>query len=310
MRTLTRNTPVRLLALLAALALVGAACSPDDPLAEEPQAEREDVAVTIGSANFPESVLLAHIYAGALEHAGVTVVRQLNIGTREVYFAALRQGEIDLLPEYVGSLHNHVTGGDEDLTETADLVDDLREQLGPEIVLLEPAEAQNGNAMLVTPETAEEYGLETLSDLGEVSDQLVGGGPPEVRERPDGLPGLREVYGIDFAEWRDLDAGGPLTIEALRRGDIDVARAWSTLGVIGQEGWIELEDDRHLFNAENITPVIRSEVLTPTIEEVLNEISQRLTTEDLIAMNVRTEVDNDDPDVVAEDWLRDQGLID
>ena len=312
--SLRRHRLIGLLTAVLLLALLAAACGAEDPMedaaVDEPPEDADPGAVTVGSANFPESVLLANIYAGALESSGIEVNTQLNIGSREIYFAALEQGELDLLPEYLGSLHNHVTGGDEEITETEELLEDLRDELGPEILVLEPAEAQNRNAHLITPETAEEYGLETLSDLGPVSGELVAGGPPEARERPDGLPGLKEVYGIEFADYRDLDVAGPLTIESLMQGDIDVARAYETMGVIAEEGWINLEDDQNLLNAENVTPIIREDAHSDEIEETLNAVAEVLTTEELIEMNRRIEIDNEDPDLVAEDWLQENGFLD
>lgn len=298
MRTTRSNRTRPLVALVAVVALALSACGDDAG------------SVTVGSANFPESILMGNLYAGALENAGFDVEEQFNIGAREAYVPALESGEIDVLPEYLGSLHNYTTGGDDEISETDDLLADLRAEYEPDIMFAEPAEAENANAHLVTQETAEEFGLETLSDLGEVAGELVAGGPPEVRDRPDGLPGLQDVYGIEFAEFRDLDACGPITTSALSQGDIDVARACSAMGIIAEEGWVNLEDDQNLLNAENLTPMVRADVYDDELEEVLNAVSAALTTEELIEMNRRIEIDNDDPDVVAQDWLSEQGLAD
>lgn len=306
----SRAHPKRTMVTLAVTALMLAlvACGDDDVAAAPDSDDPAETTVVVGSANFPESILMGNLYAGALSAAGFDVVEQFNIGSREVYFAAMENGELDVLPEYLGSLHNYATGGDDDISETDDLVEDLRAQYEPDILFLEPAEAENANAHLVTQETADEYGLATLSDLGEVAGELIGGGPSEVRDRPDGLPGLAEVYGIEFAEFRDLDACGPITTQALAQGDIDVARACSSMGVIAEEGWINLEDDQNLMNAENLTPVVRAEVHSEALEEALNAVSAALTPEELIELNQRIEIDNDDPDLVAEDWLAEKGL--
>lgn len=270
--------------------------------------ESSKSSVTIGSGNFPESVLLAHIYAGALEAEGIEVDTQLNIGSREIYFGALEDGEIDLVPEYIGALHTYVTGGDAAITTTEQLFDDLGNELSSEVTVLQPAEAQNQNAHLVTQETAEKYGLQTLSDLAEVSGELIAGGAPEAAERPNGLPGLKKVYGIEFAEYKALDNGGPLTIAALDGDDIDVARAYSTMGVINDRGWVILEDDQHMIPAENVIPAIREDAATTEVQSVLDRVSAALTTNDLIEMNKRVQVDKDDPELVAKDWLEQQGI--
>jgi glycine betaine/choline ABC-type transport system substrate-binding protein len=142
-----------------------------------------------------------------------------------------------------------------------------------------------------------------------VASQLTLGGPPECPERPFCIPGLRDTYGVEFGEFVPLDVGGPLTVEALRNGDIDVALLFSTNSVISEEGWVLLEDDKGLQDAESITPVVRTEVLDPTIEERLNAISAALTTETMTELNSRVEIDGGDPADVAADFLESEGLL-
>jgi glycine betaine/choline ABC-type transport system substrate-binding protein len=142
-----------------------------------------------------------------------------------------------------------------------------------------------------------------------IASQLTLGGPPECPERPFCIPGFKETYGIEFGEFKPLDVGGPLTVEALRNGDIDVALLFSTSSVIGDEGWVLLEDDRGLQAAENITPVVRTEVLDDTITERLNAISAALTTEIATELNGRVEIDGEDPAEVAADFLQSEGLL-
>lgn len=309
---------------LLALALVVAGCAGEDALespedtgddaseedagSEEDDAAADPGSIVVGSANFPESVMLANMYALALEEIGMEVETQTNIGAREVYFPALQQGDIDLMPEYTGSLLAFVKEEDVEATGTEELVAELRDELEPDVQVLEPSEAENRNGWAVRPDTAEEFGLETMSDLAEVGDQLVAGGAPETRERPDGLPGLEEVYGFQFEEFIDLDPGGPLTANALENGDIDVARVFTSQGVIAANDWVVLEDDQGLFPAENLIPVIRQDALTDEVRETLNAVSAALTLEELTELNRRVEVENEDPDLVAEEWLVDQDL--
>lgn len=317
---------------LLALALVAAACAGEDALdpvddadtadtpdtadAPDDEAPEDDAGddgaaagpITIGSANFPESVMLANMYTVALEEIGVEVTTRTNIGAREVYFPALQQGDIDLLPEYTGSLLAFVSEDDVTVSATEEQLTQLRELLEPEVQVLQPSDAQNRNGWAVTQETADEFGLTTLSDLAEVADQLVAGGAPETRERPTGLPGMEEVYGIVFDEFIDLDPGGPLTAQALENGDIDVARIFTSQGVIAANDWVVLDDDQGLTASENLVPVIREDAITEEIRATLEAVSAALTFEELIELNRRVEVDNEDPDLVAQDWLVEQGL--
>ncbi|MGH2711285.1 MAG: glycine betaine ABC transporter substrate-binding protein [Actinomycetota bacterium] len=142
-----------------------------------------------------------------------------------------------------------------------------------------------------------------------IASQLTLGGPPECPERPFCIPGLRDTYGVEFGEFKPLDVGGPLTVEALRGGDIDVGLLFSTSSVIGDEGWVVLEDDKSLQSAENITPVVRTEVLDETITERLNAISAALTTDGITALNGLVEIDGQDPADVAAGFLEGEGLL-
>jgi len=143
-----------------------------------------------------------------------------------------------------------------------------------------------------------------------VASTLILGGPPECPERPFCIPGLRETYGIEFADFVPLDVGGPLTVQALEADEIDVALLFSTSSVIGEKNWVVLEDDENLQNAENITPVVRREAAQPALTERLNAVSRALTTEEITALNARVEVSGDDPADVAAEFLAREGLLD
>jgi osmoprotectant transport system substrate-binding protein len=289
--------PLRLVAAAAA-ALLLAACGGDDTVA-------------VGSADFDEAEIVAAMYAAVLEDAGYDVERRFLFGPRETYFAALTDGELDLVPEYAGSALEFLTGGAGEATaNVGETVERLRDHLAEEeLTALEPAEAENANTFVVTSETAEEYGLETVSDLQPVAGDLVLGGPPECPERPLCLIGLEEVYGIEFRDFQPLDAGGPVTIGALEGGDIDVALLFTTEPAIQDKDWIMLEDDGGLQPVENIIPVVRDDTLDDDIAERLNAVSERLTTEEISALNARVRLEGADPQDVAEDWLAEQGLV-
>ena len=273
-------------------------------------AAAEEGPITVGSTDFSEQLIVAEMYRGALEAAGIEAEASYNLGSREIVEPALEEGEIDVYPEYVGTALEFLNGGAGEATsDTAATTEMLQAAFGEKgIEVLEPAEAQDKNAIVVTPELAEEHSLSTISDLEAIAPELVFGGPPECPERPLCLQGLEGTYGLDFKEFRSLDAGGPLTVAALEDGEIDVALMFSTQGIIADKGWVTLEDDQGLQPAENIVPVIRSEVLTDEIAEVLDGVSAKLTTEEMTELNRRVDVDKDDPETVAQEWLADNGF--
>ncbi|MDZ7748471.1 MAG: ABC transporter substrate-binding protein [Halofilum sp. (in: g-proteobacteria)] len=267
--------------------------------------------VVVGSTNFAEQLILANIYAEVLEDRGVEVETRLNLGSREIVYPALVNGEIDILPEYTGALLAHVHPGEElPATKEKAVEQALRKALPKEIVMLEPSKAQDKDTLVVRPETAKKYDLETFSDLAPVAGELIVGGPPEMKTRRVGLPGMKDVYGVEFKEFRSLDAGGPVTTGALANGSIDVARMFTTQGVIDERGWVVLEDDKELNPAQNLVPVVRREVLNGTIRSALNEVSAKLTNDGLQRLNRQVGVDKRDPADVAAEWVRAQGVVD
>lgn len=297
-------------AVAACLALLLAACGGGDDALDEGTQPNEQASVTVGSTNFSEQLILAQMYAAVLEKAGVEVEVRPNLGAREVVFPALEKGEIDLLPEYNGSVLSFLKT---DATETtADEVNTALTPLldGKSLVALEQSPAEDKDGLAVTKETADQYGLAKVSDLKGKAGQLVIGGPPELETRPAGIPGLKKVYGIeDFKEFKALDAGGPLTVSALKKGDIDVGRVFTTQGVIADEGWVLLEEDKPLQPAQNIVPIGRKDAMTEQVTAPLNALSAKITTEELTKLNKLVDVDKQDPEKVASDWLTQQGLL-
>ena len=286
----------RFVLVLTAAALLVAACDGDGG------------SVTVGSADFDENEIVASMYAEMLEDAGYDVSRQFLIGSREAYFPALENAEIDLIPEYVGTLVEFLdTGATGDVDETTGVLTDV---LPEGLTVLEAADAENANGLVVTAETAEENGLEVTSDLEAVAGDFVLGGPPECPERPLCLEGFQDVYGLEFAEFQPLDAGGPVTVEALDQGEIDVAVLFTTDQSIIENDWVLLDDDQELQPAENIAPVVREDVLDEDLEALLNDISAALTTDGLTELNRRVRSEGEDPADVAVDWLTEQGLLD
>ncbi len=294
-------------ASISALALLVSACGGGQPAASP--VERGPI--TVASTNFTENVTLANIYGKALADKGYKVTYRLNLGRREIVAPALEKGDIDFYPGYAATdleFYNNKAGeasGDVQAT-----VAKLRQRLAAkDIKVLDPSPAVDTNAIVVTKATASRLNLKKVSDLTPVAGQLRFGTTPECDIRPFCLPGLDRVYSIKFKEVKKYDSGGPLTIAALDRGDVDVALLFSTDATIAAKGWVVLDDDKHLQAADNVVPILRGKVASDEVTQVLNRISAKLTTEALTQMNKRTNVDKDDPDVVATKWLQDNGFL-
>jgi osmoprotectant transport system substrate-binding protein len=300
----------RILALVAVAALVATGCAGDAA-----RVGREDVlgddAVTIGSFNFGESVLLAELYAQALEAKGIRVDRKLALGPRELVTPALERGLLELVPEYEGSLLAFVSGVRPE-SAASDTAERLRTALGGRgLVPLASSLAQNQNGFAVTEPFAQALGIRTLSDL-EGQAGLTLGGPPECQVRYLCERGLRDLYGIDFASFVPLDEGGPLTADALARGVVDIALVFTTSPEIVRHRFVVLTDDRHLQPPEYVTPIIRADTLErfgPQLEAWIDAVSTALTTEELRAMNVEVQLYGRTPADVVHEWLRSEGLV-
>jgi osmoprotectant transport system substrate-binding protein len=300
-------------AVLAASLLVGvAACgADDDPLSSDSgNSSASSSAVTVGSANFAESELLAEIYSQALESKGVQVKRQFNIGARELYLKALNDGSIDLLPEYNGALLSalHKGGAPEGVSKPEDVLAELKKVLPAGTEVLDQAAAEDKDTLTVTQETATKNNLKTIDDLKPVAGKLTIGAGPEWQERYQGLKGLESLYGVKFKEFKPLDAGGPLTLNALLDGKIDVANIFSTDSAIATKKLVVLEDTKNLYLAENIIPLIRTQANNPTVSGALNAVSAKLTTENLTTYLAKVQVDKQDTKTVAKAFLSENGL--
>jgi osmoprotectant transport system substrate-binding protein len=309
--TVKRTALLTSLAATAVLGLAGCGGGEEDPLASDggDSSESGGGSVVIGSANFPENALLAEIYAGALEAAGVETETKLNIGSREVYLKALEPGDesVDIFPEYTGVLRDYFEAGQPG-TASDEVYDELVASLPDYLTVLEPSTAEDKDAVVVTQETADEFSLSSIGDLAEVSGDMTLGGPPEWKTRDTGVPGLEKVYGVTFGDFRALDAGGPLTLRALVNDQVDAGNLFTTDPNIAAEELVVLEDPESLFAAQNVVPLVRTEVLTDDIETTLNDVSAALDTDKLGDLVTRVVIDKEDPEDVAEDFLSDEGL--
>ena len=299
-------------ALISTLALTACGAN-NDPLSNDTGkggASNAPSTITVGSANFAESELLAEIYSQALEAKGVQVKRQFNIGARELYLKALNDGSIDLLPEYNGALLSALAkgGAPEGVSKPEDVLAALKKVLPAGTEVLDQSAAEDKDTLTVTQATATKYNLKTIADLKPVAGKLSIGAGPEWQERYQGLKGLKSLYGVVFKTFKPLDAGGPLTVNALLKGQIDVGNIFSTDSSISTNKLVVLDDPRNLYLAENVLPLIRTQANNPTVSGALNAVSAKLTTENLTTYLAKVQVDKQDTKVVAKAFLTDNGL--
>ena len=287
--------------------MVFGACAGDQPTGPP------DGAVTVAAFGFTESHILAELYAQAMEAKGIPVRRAFDLASREVVEPALEQGVIDFVPEYSGTalefLNRAAGQATSDPAVTYGLLRAAFSTRG--VTTLDPAPAQNQNAVAVHESTAQHFALSKVSDLRPYAHDMVFGGPPECPERRFCLAGLISVYGLTFKEVRALDAGGPLTIGALEGDEIDVGLMFTTSPAIVTSRLLLLADDRGLQPAENVVPVIRSTVLDrhgDALSEAVNAVSGVLTTDELVGLNRRVDIDGQTPHEAARAWLSLRGL--
>ena len=264
--------------------------------------------VVVGSANFPESELLAEVYAIALQDKGVKATTKLNIGDREVYYPQVVKGAITIFPEYNGAL----LSGEVDPTSTAKTtaaVDAaLTAKLPASLEILNPAPAQDSDALTVTAATAAKYHLTSIADLKPYASSWVLGAPSEFTTRPDGIPGLKANYGLTFKSFDPLDESGPLTLAALSDGKVQVADVFTTTPQIITDHLVSLSDPKANFAAQNVIPLVYKADSTATITNTLNEISAKLTTSALLQMDNAVITDKQNYSTVATAFLKTIGI--
>jgi osmoprotectant transport system substrate-binding protein len=287
-----------------------AACgdSGGDPLATSSSSSGGDTStIKVGSADFPESALLAEIYAGALEAKGIKVEKKLNIGAREAYIPALQDGSIDLIPEYTGVLRDYFKK-DQPGTDSEAVYTELKASVPATLTVLDKSAAEDKDALVMKKSKADELGVKSIADLAGKAGQLTVGGPPEWKTRDTGIPGFKKIYGLEFKAFRPLDAGGPLTLAALKNGQIDAGDLFTTDPSIAANDLVALEDPKSMYAAQNVVPLITKSKSNATIEGALNAVSAKLDTATLAALLKEVVVDKKDADTVAKDFLTKSGL--
>ncbi|MCF2970876.1 quaternary ammonium transporter [Synechococcus sp. Nb3U1] len=275
-----------------------------------PQVSRADT-IAVGSKDFTEQFILGEMYALALEAAGFTVERKLNLGGTPVAQAGLLSGEIDLYPEYTGTglltVLKLPTSGD-----PAEVYETVAREYGAQfqLIWLDPAPMNNTQALAMTRARAEELGITTLSDMAAKAGELVMIGPPEFQAREDGLPGIQAAYGnFRLKEYKAVDPG--LRYRGLVDGEADVAVAFGTDGEIAAFDLVLLEDDKQLFPPYQVAPVVRQDTLqaNPGIAEALNALSLLLTDAVMQELNYEVSGNQKEPADVARAFLVEAGIL-
>ena len=295
----------RLAPIVLALGIGAVACTTSPTNIARPSGPGKGTIIVGVSGSFTENQLVAEMYAQVLEHAGYTVQRQFDLRSREVSQSALESGQIDLKPEYLSSLLLYLDPNGEHSNDPRAVAAQVAARLAPSgLSVLTPSPAQDQNTFVANAETAQRFGLTTMSSLAAAAGQLTLGAPPECPQRPYCLTGLKDVYGILFWDFKPLDAGGPQTVEALKNNDVQIGLLFSTDPSIEANGFVQLEDDKQLQDAENITPVIRTAILNDEVRRRLDGVSAALTTDNMTALIGKVVLDGQDIPTVARDFLR------
>ncbi len=294
----------------ALLTLLAAGCGSSNPLGGG-EISGDLKTITVGSADFTESKIIAEIYAQALEANGFSVKRQFGIGSRETYIPAVQDHSIDLIPEYTGNLLQYF---DEEATATTSdaVLLALLQALPGDLSILYPSPAEDKDTLAVSQETAQRWNLTSIADLAARSPEVKVGGPSEFQTRVTGLVGLKEKYGLDISPANFIaisDGGGPATVQALTGGTVTAANIFSTSPAIEKSNLVVLEDPESVFLAANVVPLVASQKMSTDLKRVLDAVSAALTTEALIELNTSVEGNEGvDPDEAAESWIAEHGF--
>ena len=305
----SKNRLTALAALTVTSAFALTACGTDSsPLEDDATSDASgDDTIVIGSQDYYSNEIIAETYAQALENAGYDVDRQFRIGQREAYLPEIEAGEIDLFPEYSGPVLQYWEPDTE-----ARLPDDVYaalEEAAPEgLNVLDQSPATDQDSYVITQEFADEWGIENVEDLSKVTDPMTLGANSEAESRPNGPKGLEETYGIEVGFAPIEDSGGPLTVKALKDGDVQLAIIYTADPSIESNNLVSLEDTKGLFLSSNVVP-LASDKVDDKAAEVINEVSAAMSPEDLVSLNNRSVTEQLPAADIAKDWLEEKGLV-
>lgn len=322
-----------LLALLAALlmTLVFAACGgSDDTTATTNLGEEEETTaaaelitnnpdnasttLTIGSKNFTEQILLGEIYAQALEAAGYTIKKDLNLGSEQIALQALEQGEVDAYPEYTSTaLTSFFDLPAQDVPKDPEqaYLDTKAALASLGLTAMPPTPFTSANAVGLLTAKAEELGITKVSELEGVSQDLVLNGSPECRQRVDCLVGLQRDYGLKFKQFKPVDIG--LRYEVLDKGSADLSILFTTDAQLADsDDYTILEDDQSVFPPGNVMMIASQKAVDaagPDFAATIENVQSGLTEEVMQELNARVDIDKQTPEETARQYLQEAGYI-
>jgi osmoprotectant transport system substrate-binding protein len=295
--------------VIAGASLLLAGCSSSSSLGGGSSTSAPKTSIVVGSANFSENVILADIYGQALAANGFKVTYKLNIGARAAYIPALESGEVNLIPEYSGAILDFLSK-----TATANSPSDVKTALDAalpkSLTALTPSTAADSDSLNVTADFAKTNDLKSIADLSKLSSVTLAANP-EFQTRPDGIPGLQKVYGLTNLKFQAIsDGGGPQTAAALKAGTVQVADIYSTTPLIETNKFVTLTDPKSLFASQEVVPIVSTSKVNAKLTSVLNKVSAKLTTKDLLSLNGEVTGDSKtDPAVAAKNWLAKANLF-
>ena len=300
---------VRLLtavALVVTTALTGCATQYPGGQASTP-ASSGSATLVVGSQQYYSNEIIAELYAQALEAGGYKVDRQFQIGQREVYLPDLEAGKIDIMPEYSGNLLQYYDKSTQ-AKSSDEVLNALEDALPNGLRPLMAASATDQDAYNVTSALASQYGLTSLADLAKVPGPLKVAANSEFATRPYGPQGLKQFYGVDVTVVPVEDSGGPLTVKALKNGDVQAADIYSADPSIAANGFVTLTDPKNMILPQNVVPIVDSKV-DSNASKIIDAVSAKLDTPALIALNARSVNEQASSATIASDWLAQEGLV-
>jgi osmoprotectant transport system substrate-binding protein len=283
--------------VVAAAALLVSACGSKADLSGSNQ-QSASGEVVVGSADFTENKILAEIYAGALKNAGTKVSVKSGIGARELVVKALQDKSLGVVPEYTGNLLNYFDKANT-TTTSEDVYTALKAKTPSGLSVLDKSAAEDKDVLVVTQATADS-GVKSIADLASKPDFVLGAAG-EWAQRWQAK--IKDLYGVAFKEIKTTDAGGPVTVDALKNGTAQVANLYTTSADIKANGFVELADPKNMYPAQNIVPLLRSDALDDKGKAALNKVSAALTTEKLALLVKRVDVDKETIANVAADFI-------